>query len=105
MTESAQTGTVKDSITKNKSTSSSTQKTLKMLGLTCLERRAAKIPYFDASVLPDPDCRQIKQYSRHDRDGTAIPFPEKLYRMLVEVTQEGKDDIISFYAHGRAFVV
>ena len=104
MTESDIMATVKDNVTNSRSANSS-QKTLKMLGLTCLERRAAKIPYFDASVLEDPDCRQIKQYSRHHRDCAAIPFPEKLYRMLMEVAQEGKEDIISFFAHGRAFVM
>ena len=33
------------------------------------------------------------------------PFPEKLHRMLREVEQEGKSDVIGFFAHGRAFAV
>jgi len=33
------------------------------------------------------------------------PFPEKLHRMLREVEAEGKTDIVSFFSHGRAFVV
>ena len=106
--ESDSRGTDKDDATNStiaSATNTSSHQTLKMLGLTCLDRRAAKTPYFDASVLQDPDCRKIKQYSRYHRNGVVEPFPEKLYRMLLDVAHEGKEDIISFFPHGRAFVM
>ena len=106
--ESDSRGTDKDDATNStiaSATNTSSHQTLKMLGLTCLDRRAAKTPYFDASVLQDPDCKKTKRYSRYHRNGVVEPFPEKLYRMLLDVAHEGKEDIISFFPHGRAFVM
>ena len=105
--ESDSRGTVKEDSSNSTpvSANSSSHQTLKMLGLTCLERRAAKTQYFDASILEDPDCKKIKQYSRYHRNGVVEPFPEKLYRMLREVSHAGNEDIISFFPHGRAFVM
>lgn len=74
---------------------------LKKLGETALERRANKVPYFDASVLPDVPQAVIAK--RRVRGGVSEPFPEKLYRMLIETEEKGQGDIVSFYPHGRAF--
>ena len=37
--------------------------------------------------------------------GITENFPVKLYRMIEEAEKEGKDDIISFLSHGRAFAI
>jgi len=34
-----------------------------------------------------------------------LPFPDKLYQLIDEAQAEGKSDIISFFSHGRAFVI
>lgn len=39
------------------------------------------------------------------RGGVTEPFPEKLHRMLKEIEDDGKDDIIGFFLHGRAFAI
>jgi len=57
-------------------------------------------PYLDVSALQDPDVSD-----KRTRGGVTEPFPEKLHRMLEEVQKQGKDDIISFFSHGRAFAV
>lgn len=39
-----------------------------------------------------------------DEYGAAVePFPAKLYRMLQEAEENGHDDVVSFFPHGRAF--
>eukprot|EP00540_Astrosyne_radiata_P023174 CAMPEP_0116865142 /NCGR_PEP_ID=MMETSP0418-20121206/25231_1 /TAXON_ID=1158023 /ORGANISM="Astrosyne radiata, Strain 13vi08-1A" /LENGTH=209 /DNA_ID=CAMNT_0004500477 /DNA_START=124 /DNA_END=753 /DNA_ORIENTATION=- len=81
----------------------SNEEALEALGSSCLERRKNKSPYFDASALQDPD--PIALANRRTRGGVTEPFPEKLHRMLKEVEKEGKQDVVSFYPHGRAFGV
>jgi len=39
------------------------------------------------------------------RVGLIEPFPEKLHRMLTEVEQCGRGDIISFINGGRGFAI
>jgi HSF-type DNA-binding len=39
------------------------------------------------------------------RGGVIDPFPEKLHRMLCDVEMNGRDGIVSFFLHGRAFSV
>jgi len=74
---------------------------LEILGSNSIQRRSNEVPYFDASSLHDPNMTTIL-LSR--LQGTRIErFPEKLYRMLAEVQSDGKEDIISFFSHGRAF--
>lgn len=70
---------------------------IKVLG-TSLRKKDS--PYLDVSGLKDPDVSD-----KRTRGGVTEPFPEKLHRMLEEVKAEGKDDIISFFSHGRAFAV
>jgi hypothetical protein len=79
----------------------SNDQALETLGSSCLERRKNKAPYFDASALTDPD--PVTVANRRTRGGVTEPFPEKLYRMVLEAKQDGREDILSFYAHGRAF--
>jgi len=43
--------------------------------------------------------------ARKTRGGVTEPFPEKLHRMLREVEEDKKTDVISFYSHSRAFGV
>lgn len=75
--------------------------TLITLGSKCLERRRDKVPYFDASTLMDPDSAKLA--NRRRGGGVLEPFPEKLYRMIMEACSEGKEGVISFFPHGRAF--
>jgi hypothetical protein len=75
--------------------------TLDMIGESCLERLIKKLPYFDGSTLEDPTS--LASLRRRTRAGVKEPFPDKLYRMLMETMYDGKQDIASFYPHGRAF--
>jgi hypothetical protein len=62
--------------------------------------RHASGPYVDVSdVTLDLDSRLPV------RGGVVNPFPEKLHQMLREVEAQGKSDIITFFPHGRAFVI
>jgi hypothetical protein len=75
--------------------------TLTALGSAMREKNS---PYIDASSMADPDPTDLAR-SRRTRGGVTEPFPEKLHRMLKGVADSGDSDIISFYAHGRAFGV
>jgi len=59
----------------------------------------SKINYRDFSKMSDPlpDGR--------NRGGVAEIFPVKLHRMLRQIEFEGKQDIVSFCSHGRAFLI
>lgn len=63
-----------------------------------------KLPYFDASTMPDPssdeDSDQDDEYQGRDPFAPE-KFPFKLYRMLEEADQS----IVSFLPHGRAFAI
>ena len=39
------------------------------------------------------------------RGGVTVAFPERLYDMLCNVTDEGSHDIISWQPHGRCFLI
>ena len=39
------------------------------------------------------------------RGGVIHPFPRRLHNMLQQVQAQGDSDIVSFYPHGRAFVI
>lgn len=70
---------------------------IKVLG-TSLRKKDS--PYLDVSGLRDPDVSD-----KRTRGGVTEPFPEKLHRMLEEVKKDGKEDVIGFFSHGRAFAV
>ncbi|CAB9505930.1 Heat stress transcription factor [Seminavis robusta] len=42
---------------------------------------------------------------RGPRGGVLVPFPEKLYQMLNQISKDGLDDVVSWQPHGRCFVV
>jgi hypothetical protein len=63
--------------------------------------RKTTSPYIDASDITDLPVTAVS--SKLGRGGVTEPFPEKLHRMLREIDEEGDDDIVSFYLHGRAF--
>jgi len=73
------------------------------LGSNCLERRTNNVAYFDASTLTDPD--PVVVANRRTRGGVTEPFPEKLHRMIREAEKNGKQDVISFFHHGRSFAI
>jgi HSF-type DNA-binding len=51
---------------------------------------------------PFEDSNNVR---RGPRGGVLVPFPEKLYDMLNQMSAEGLDDVVSWQPHGRAFVV
>lgn len=68
--------------------------TLHILGTTL---RSKSDPYVDSASIPDPAV-SVAGSSRHC-------FPSRLYRMLVEVEEQGLSDVVSFLPHGRSFLV
>jgi len=67
------------------------------------EREKSSSSYFDASALQDPDPLLVA--NRRTRGGVTEPFPEKLHRMLQEAEENGEANVVSFFSHGRAFMV
>jgi len=63
--------------------------------------RQTNAPYIDVSDAHDPDPRD--ETVKKTRGGVTEPFPERLHRLLKEIADDGNGDVISFYAHGRAF--
>jgi hypothetical protein len=55
--------------------------------------------------LPSPHELSLRDDTRRMRGGVIEPFPEKLHRLLVEVEQSGRSDVISFIANGQAFAI
>jgi hypothetical protein len=84
----------------NKQTLDASSKILKAMGSRI---RKKTDPYVDASILQGNLGVLDSSSTRRSGTGASGPFPEKLYRILQEVHREGKSDIVSFYAHGRAF--
>jgi hypothetical protein len=73
--------------------------TLKALGST-LRRRSDL--YVDVLKMPVPTATSTP--ARKNK-AVAENFPEKLFRMLQDLEEEGQSEIASFLAHGRAFAV
>jgi len=64
-----------------------------------LANTAAELP------LPSPHSLFHRDGSRRMRGGVIEPFPEKLHRLLTEVENAGRSDVISWAVHGHAFVI
>jgi hypothetical protein len=79
------------------------------------KENSKKVPsYYDASQLPGPpsDDEEDVETSeeQHEKEkkkkGAYVEtFPLKLFRMIDEAEGEGKEDVVSFFAHGRAFAI
>jgi hypothetical protein len=69
-------------------------KVLHRLGST---RRSQWEPFIDAAPLHDAGAPEFA------RGGHFEFFPQKIAFMLQQTAQEGRDDIVSFLPHGRAF--
>lgn len=69
---------------------------LKSLGST-FRFKADK--YIDASLIEDPGAPMTTRGGRHQF------FPDKLFQCLIDMAKEGREDILGFVPHGRAFVV
>ncbi|CAB9505248.1 Heat stress transcription factor [Seminavis robusta] len=74
----------------------------------------AQYPQSDRPQPPEDDQPEMKDaeyfelFGFNDEDGVQIineTFPHKLYRMLFEVEKNGQEDIVSFFPHGKAFIV
>jgi len=68
--------------------------------------------YYDGSSLPVPECEEgeedtdnDEETSRKSKGGIIEPFPTKLFRIIEDAEKDGRDDIISFFSHGRAFAI
>lgn len=71
--------------------------------------------YYDASHLPDPPSDDEEEEETKNQDNeedgkkksgaTVETFPQKLYRMIEEADEEDMKDVVSFFAHGRAFAI
>lgn len=69
------------------------------------------------SMLPKQNSVAARQsYQDHKKDpvviheviphrGATRQFPNKLYEMLAQASEQGFDDIVSWQPHGRAFLV
>jgi len=59
--------------------------------------------YIDVSdmTITEQDIDAVRSQRRNSVD----PFPLKLHKLIVHAMKEGKDDIITFLPHGRAFQV
>eukprot|EP00546_Thalassionema_frauenfeldii_P007130 CAMPEP_0178925888 /NCGR_PEP_ID=MMETSP0786-20121207/18187_1 /TAXON_ID=186022 /ORGANISM="Thalassionema frauenfeldii, Strain CCMP 1798" /LENGTH=350 /DNA_ID=CAMNT_0020600869 /DNA_START=50 /DNA_END=1102 /DNA_ORIENTATION=- len=77
---------------------------LEELGNVSVKRRKENSAYFDASTLSDPSTVSLT-YHPPRGGGVTEPFPERLHRLLTEVEENSQDDIIGFFAHGRAFAI
>jgi hypothetical protein len=73
-------------------------KVLKVLGGNL---RGKSDPYIDVSRL----AFTKEQQPQTIRGGVTDPFPQKLYRMLQDVEEQGKTHIVSFLPHGRALAI
>jgi len=54
------------------------------------------------------DAEYFELFGFNDEDGVQIineTFPHKLYRMFFEVERNKQEDIVSFFPHGKAFIV
>ena len=80
--------------------SSQPQDTLKELGASLRQKASPYIDVADAAD-PDPTDSRVKK----TRGGVTEPFPERLHRLLLEIKQDGKGDVVSFLPHGRAFAI
>jgi hypothetical protein len=63
--------------------------------------RSREDPFIDCLELEDPNDPD----QRRARGGVSQQFPERIHNMLLEIEKDGKDDIVSFLPHGRAFSV
>jgi HSF-type DNA-binding len=81
------------------SSSKSPEKVFYILNVLGSTLRSKSDPYIDASVYTDPGT------NRAVRGGIVELFPDKLYRMLMELQAEGRSDVASFLPHGRSFIV
>jgi hypothetical protein len=72
--------------------------------------------YYDASQMPDPpsddeedeDVETSEEQDEKGKKGKGAyveTFPQKLFRMIDEAEGEGKEDVVSFFPHGRAFAI
>lgn len=80
-------------------------------------KQSSKKPpsYYDASQLPDPpsdddedDAEVTEDQDEKGKKGKGAyveTFPQKLFRMIEEADTEGKEDVVSFFPHGRAFAI
>lgn len=76
------------------------QRAIEALGASL---RSKTDPYIDVAEMKDlyPEDTAL----RRSRGGVSEQFPEKLHRMLIEMEGKGLSDVVSFFPHGRAFVV
>lgn len=68
-----------------------------------LNKSTAKTEAEDASE--DVSEEEEAEDTGREEDPNNDTFPHKLYRMVAEAEEEGNDNIVSFFAHGKAFAI
>jgi hypothetical protein len=68
-----------------------------------LNKSTGKTLTEDASE-EEEDEEEVEDTGREE-DPNNDTFPHKLYRMVAEAEEEGNDDIVSFFPHGKAFAI
>jgi hypothetical protein len=69
-----------------------------------LNKSTVKNEAEDASEDASEEEEEAEDTGREE-DPNNDTFPHKLYRMVAEAEEEGNDNIVSFFAHGKAFAI
>jgi hypothetical protein len=67
-----------------------------------LNKSSGKSEAEDAS---EEEVEEEEEDAGREEDPNNDTFPHKLYRMVAEAEEEGNDNIVSFFPHGKAFAI
>ena len=67
---------------------------------------SAKPDQNSSGVAPSlPPKNHVNNNNNNGKGGVPVQFPERLYRMLMEVGENEQEEIVSWQPHGRCFIV
>jgi hypothetical protein len=66
--------------------------------------QAPDIPFYSEEKEDYPVARKVDD-NMLPYGGGNEPFPQKLYQMLQEAEENGQEDVLSFFEHGRTFAI
>jgi hypothetical protein len=70
-----------------------------------LNKSTGKTVTEDASEEEEDEEEEVVEDTGREEDPSNDTFPHKLYRMVTEAEEEGNDNIVSFFPHGKAFAI
>jgi hypothetical protein len=70
-----------------------------------LNKSTVKTEAEDATEDASEEEEEEAEDTGREEDPNNDTFPHKLYRMVAEAEEEGNDNIVSFFAHGKAFAI